>query len=132
MSVVLSIITVSFHLSLMVIFSVLLVDFYLVAIIYYWGMTINMFTGMSIIIAYGIAVDYSSHIAHCYLLTIPPVNDPSCSTSRQIRHYKARKSISVIGSSVFHGAMSSIITLLPLSYAESFYVVVFCRTWTGI
>lgn len=114
-AVVVSLITVSFHLSLMVLVSVLLVDFYLVSLVYYWGMTINMFTGISIILSFGIAVDYSTHIAHCYLLTIPPANDPSCSTPRQIRHYKARKTISVMGSSVFHGAMSSILSLIPLS-----------------
>ena len=46
----------------------MLVDFYLVAMVYFWDMTLNMFTGISMVIALGIAVDYSTHIAHTYLM----------------------------------------------------------------
>lgn len=67
-ALVVTFITVNFYLSLMVIMSVVLVDFYLVALIYYWNMTMNMFTGVSMVLSFGIAVDYSTHIAHTYLL----------------------------------------------------------------
>lgn len=37
-----------------------------------------------------------------------------------------------MGSSIFHGAMSTILSLAALAYAESFYFLIFFRTWTGI
>ena len=59
--------------------AVCLVDFYLVGLIYYWDLTMNTFTGVNMVFALGLAVDYSSHIAHTFLLTEPPA---SCVTDR--------------------------------------------------
>ena len=73
-------ITFNLHISLMVIVSVILVDYYLVALIYYWGMTLNMFTGVGMVLAFGIAVDYSTHIAHTYLIEEAPA---SCKTASE-------------------------------------------------
>ena len=62
-------ITVNIRVTLFVIFSVLLVDYYLIAAMYFSGLTLNSFTGVNIIFALGLAVDYSSHIAHNFLMT---------------------------------------------------------------
>ena len=66
---VVAFITVNLHLSLMILFSIALVDYYLVALIYFWGMTMNMFTGVAMVLSLGIAVDYSTHIAHTFFMT---------------------------------------------------------------
>ena len=118
-AVVVTFITMNLHLSLMIILSIVLVDYYLIALIYFWGLTINMFTGLCTILSLGIAVDYSTHIAHTFLLTEPPA---SCKTNREKRYYKAIKAISQMGSSIFHGAMSTILSLVALAYAESFHI----------
>lgn len=66
---VVTFITMNLHLSLMILLSIVLVDYFLIALIYFWGLTINMFTGLCMILSLGIAVDYSTHIAHTFLLT---------------------------------------------------------------
>lgn len=65
-------VTVNLRLTFLVLVSVVLVDYYLVALLYFWGLTLNMFTGAHMIFAVGMAVDYSTHIAHAYLLAEPP------------------------------------------------------------
>ena len=129
MAIVVAFITVNLHLSTIILISVMLVDFYLVAMVYFWDMTLNMFTGISMVIALGIAVDYSTHIAHTYLMAQPPA---SCKTNREKRYYKAKKAVSQMGSSVFHAAFSSFLSLIPLGYADSYHFMVFFRTWSSI
>ena len=47
---------------------VLLVILYIAGIIYFWDLTLNSFTGMNMIFALGISIDYSIHVAHKYLI----------------------------------------------------------------
>lgn len=91
MVVVVGFITMNALVTGLVVFSVLLVDFYLIALIYFWGLTMNSFTGVNMIFALGLAVDYSSHIAHNFLMTRPPA---SCVTNREKRYYKAKVAVS--------------------------------------
>lgn len=56
----------------MVIFTVILVDVFVLAGCYYWGLTLNNILAVQLSFALGISVDYSSHIAHTYLLVVPP------------------------------------------------------------
>jgi len=64
---VIIIITGSLFVTLLVTLAVLLVDLFLVALIYYWGLTFNSVVVVNVVIAIGLAVDYSAHIAHTYL-----------------------------------------------------------------
>lgn len=126
---VVSFITVNLKVTALVVFAVLLVDFYLIALIYFWGLTMNMFTGVNMIFALGLAVDYSTHIAHNFLLNEPPA---SCITAREKRQYKARKAVSQMGSSVFHGGASTFIAISVLGFSTSYAFTVFFKTWIGI
>ena len=85
------IITANVPVTLLVALSVLLVDFFLVALIYYWSLTFNSIVVVNVVIAIGLAVDYSAHIAHNYLIVVPPA---SCKTDSQKRKYKAMKALS--------------------------------------
>ena len=109
--------------------AVCLVDFYLVGLIYYWDLTMNTFTGVNMVFALGLAVDYSSHIAHTFLLTEPPA---SCVTDREKRYYKAKKAVSQMGSSVFHGGFSTFLAISVLGFSKSYAFTVFFKTWFGI
>ena len=113
----------------LVVFAVLLVDFYLIGLIHFWGLTMNSFTGVNMIFALGLAVDYSTHIAHNFLLTVPPA---SCTTNREKRAYKARKAVSQMGSSVFHGGASTFLAISVLGFSTSYAFTVFFKTWIGI
>ena len=61
-------ITGSLPVTALVVFAVVLVDFFLIALIYFWDLTFNTIIIVNIVIAIGLAVDYSAHIAHTYLI----------------------------------------------------------------
>ena len=64
--------TGSLTVTILVTFSVLLVDFFLVALLHYWNLTFNSVVVVQVVIAVGISVDSSAHIAHTYLIVKPP------------------------------------------------------------
>ena len=61
-------ITASVPITILVTFSVLLVDFFLVALLHYWNLTFNNIVVVQVVIAIGLSVDFSAHIAHTYLV----------------------------------------------------------------
>ena len=65
-------VTGSLPVTLLVVLAVGIVDFFLLALIYYWDLTFNTIVVVNIVIAIGLAVDYSAHIAHTFLLVEPP------------------------------------------------------------
>ena len=46
--------------------------------------------------------------------------------------FKAAKSLSQMGSSVFHGAFSTFLAISILGFSKSYIFVVFYRMWFGI
>lgn len=119
-------VTGSVQVTLLVTLAVILVDLFLIAAIHYWDLTFNTVVVVNVVIAIGLAVDYSAHIAHTYLLITPP---KSCTTPSEMRIYKARKALSVMGSSVFHGGFSTFLAIIALAGSRSYVFVVFFRMW---
>ena len=74
MGLVLLFITGNFSVTLLVVLSIVMVDAYLYALLYYWNLTFNTIVLINIVVAIGLSVDYSAHIAHTYLVTVPPNN----------------------------------------------------------
>jgi predicted RND superfamily exporter protein len=70
--IVLIILTANFTVTLLILFCVALVDLYLFALLYFWDVTLNSVTVVNIVIAIGLAVDYSTHIGHAYLVYEEP------------------------------------------------------------
>ena len=68
---VVAFVTLNLKITVLVTLAITLVDFYLIGLIHYADLTLNNFTGINMIFALGLAVDYSTHIAHTYLLTEP-------------------------------------------------------------
>ena len=64
-------ITFNVRVTVFIVFVVLLVVLYIAGTIHFWGLTLNNVTGMNMIFALGISIDYSVHIAHKYLLIKP-------------------------------------------------------------
>ena len=121
-------ITGSLPVTMLVCMAVLLVDLFLVAIIHYWGLTFNTVIVINIVIAIGLSVDYSAHIAHTYLTVVPPA-DLSNSDKRK---YKARLALSQMGSSVFHGGFSTFLAIITMAAAKSYIFKAFFKLWFGI
>lgn len=67
-SLVIFFITSSLAATFMVLLCVLLVDLFLGALVYYWGLSFNSVVVVQTVIAIGLSVDYSAHIAHTYLV----------------------------------------------------------------
>ena len=61
-------ITFNLKVTILIVAVVLLVILYMAATIYFWGLTLNAITGMNMIFALGISIDYSIHVAHKYLV----------------------------------------------------------------
>ena len=89
--VVIIFITASIQITIMVTIAVLLVDFFIVALVHYWNLTFNSVVVVQVVIAIGLAVDYSAHIAHTYLVVEPP---PKLRSKKSKRLYKASRAIS--------------------------------------
>ena len=122
-------VTVNVQVTLLVVFAVLLVNFFLLALLHFWQLTLNFMVMVNMIFAIGLAVDFSSHIAHTYLITKPTARQK---TLAEAREYKARSAVSQMGSSVFHGGVSTFLAISVLAFSKSYVFVVFFRLWVGI
>lgn len=111
--------------TLLVLLAVCLVDVFLVGAIHYWDLTFNTVIVVNIVIAIGLAVDYSAHIAATYLFIVPPKGF----SDSEKRVYKAKKALAVMGSSVFHGGFSTFLAIIALADSQSYVFVVFFRMW---
>lgn len=113
---------------------VALVDLFLFALLYFWGVTLNSVTVVNIVIAIGLAVDYSAHIGHAYLTVKPPTHDENGKelSDMEKRQFKARGALKEIGGSVFHGAFSTFLAILVLGPSKSYIFMTFFKMWFGI
>lgn len=103
----------------------------LFGLIHFWSLTVNPLVVLNIIVAIGISVDYSAHIAYSFL-TEPPPEKSGYDTPEKIRLYKATVAVSKMGSSVFHGGFSTFLAILVLAPGKTYVFVVFFRIWVGI
>ena len=97
-------ITASFQTTIIVVSVVSLVIVFMVGGSYYLDLYMNMILTMNMSFCLGVAVDYSTHIAHTFQMVKAPDRIKSAMGQRA---YKARKAISMMGSSVFHGGFST-------------------------
>ena len=128
-------VTANLTVTAMVLFCVTLVDLFLFSLLPFWDVKLNSVTVVNIVIAIGLAVDYSAHIGHSYLMVEPPDVDPV--TNRKLsnfekRVFKARGALGKMGSSVFHGAFSTFLAISVLSPSDSYIFKSFFKMWFGI
>lgn len=65
-AVVILALTNSLRITIFVLMCIALVDLYLLALLSIWDVTLNSVTLINLVIAIGLAVDYSAHIAHTF------------------------------------------------------------------
>ena len=122
-------VTGSLPVTVLVVFSVVLVDVFLLGLVHYWDLTMNSIVTVFLVIGLGLSVDYSAHIAHTYLTVEPP---NSITKPLEKRHYKASVAISSMGSSVIHGGFSTFLAVCTLGAARSYIFQVMFKTFFGI
>ena len=118
-------VTMSIRMTIVVILVVLLVNLFMLGFAKLWGLTLNLVVTINSGFALGIAVDFSSHIAH----TFQTVRAPAHYTNAQKRRYKAKRAISQMGSSVFHGGFSTLIAISVMGLADNYVFQVFFKCW---
>jgi len=93
------------------------VDVCILGYMAHWDLDFNSVTAINLVLAVGLAVDYSAHIAHSFLVATGPGVD------------RAKEAVDHIGMSVFNGAFSTFLAILPLSLGKSYIFNVFFKMW---
>jgi len=78
--------TANLKISCFILICVGLVDLFLFALMVFWQVSYNTVTGLNIVLAIGLAVDYSAHIGHSYLVH----DEPLMLEGRELSDYERR------------------------------------------
>ena len=127
-SLVIYFMTVSASMTLLIVLNVLLVNVFMLGYISLWGFEFNFLVSTQLSFAIGVAVDYSSHIALAFMMAEPPARYPAW----RKRAYKARKALSQMGVSVFHGGFSTLTAIFVLSKCKYYIFVGLFKCWLCI
>jgi len=118
--IITSVIIASVHASAMVIVCVVLVDIDILGLMHMWGLTIDSVTIINLVLAVGLAVDYSAHVAHAFVV------------AKGTRQERADTALAEMGTAVVHGALSTFAAVLVLSTSQSYIFRVFFKQFFGI
>jgi len=101
----------------LVLLMIAFVDACILGYMAHWGLPFNSVTAINLVLAVGLAVDYSAHIAHSFLVETGPGLE------------RAKKAVDHIGFSVFNGAFSTFLAIMPLGLGKSYVFGVFFKMW---
>ena len=92
--------------TLLVVSFIIMIDVDLLGLIKWWGLTVNAVTIIIVVMAIGLAVDYNAHIVHSWL------------TCKEAKANKTKIMIAIdeIGVSVLHGAISTFLAVVVMSF----------------
>eukprot|EP00803_Ostreobium_quekettii_P005975 evm.model.scf_1009.2 EVM.evm.TU.scf_1009.2 scf_1009:10842-19479(+) len=99
---------------------VMLTDLWLFGSMWYADLTFNILTSNNIVMAVGIAIDYSVHVGHSFLVV-----DGS-------RRERAQKALYHIGGEVFSGALTTYLAVCALAFAKHYIFRAFFKMLTVI
>merc|ERR1719270_93837 len=86
---------------------------------HFWGMTINITTCITLVIAVGLCIDQAAHIAHTFLVTQEPD-----------KNKRAIITLTEIGSPVMSGGVSTFLAFSIASTSESHVFLTFFKIFT--
>ncbi|XP_062500022.1 patched domain-containing protein 3-like [Corticium candelabrum] len=87
---------------------------------HFWNLTIDVVTTVVLILAIGLAVDYSAHIAHAFL--IPNAKDKS-------NDDRAITTLRTIGTAVWNGGFSTFLAFVLLASSDSYVFMTFFKVF---
>jgi len=103
----------------LVVAMILAIDVCLVGSMFYFSLDYNSVTAINIVLAIGLSVDYSAHIARSFL-----------AVKGESRQERAVKALEHIGGAVLNGAGSTFIAVFVLVASTSYIFFVFWLMWT--
>ncbi|CAI5465277.1 unnamed protein product [Closterium sp. Yama58-4] len=92
----------------------------LVGCLYWFGLAFNSVTSITLLLAIGIAVDYSAFTAFSFLSQVGTRQD------------RARRALNHLGVAVFNGGFFMFLSILPLALAKSFVFQTFFKMFSMI
>jgi len=102
--------------SLLVFCSVIFTILEVIGFMYHWGLKIDGVTVVMLIVALGLAIDYSAHIGVAYV-----------QSSADTRQGAVIQALADMGTPVCHGAMSTFIAIVVLAGSKSYVFISFFR-----
>ncbi|KAF6020795.1 PTCHD3 [Bugula neritina] len=84
-------------------------------LMYFWNLSIDTVTCIQLVLAIGLAVDYSAHIGHTFM------------TVTGTRNERAMKTLADIGPAVFNGGFSTLLAFMLLASSDSYVFDVFFK-----
>jgi len=89
----------------------------IVGFLHFWGMTIDIISAVSIVLAIGLCVDYCVHIGHAFL--IAPGN----------RVEKSINALETIGPAVFNGGFTTLLAVIVMAFSKSSVFLTFFKVF---
>merc|ERR1711968_37309 len=106
--------------SCLVMLCIVMIDVDILGMMYLWDISIDSVAVANLVLAIGLAVDYSVHVAHAFLnLSGTPI-------------HRAQVAMIDMGTSVLHGGISTFVAVVILSTSKSYIFVVFFKMFFGI
>ena len=93
----------------------------LFGLMYFWDVTLNGVSMITLVMAIGFAVDYSAHIAHAFVMS-----------KEETANKRVVDAVSTLGASVFIGGFSTFLGMFVLLFASSEIYRIFFRMFVGI
>lgn len=93
----------------------------LFGLMYFWDVSLNGVSMITLVMAIGFAVDYSAHIAHAFVVS-----------EKETANKRVVDAVSTLGASVFMGGFSTFLGMLVLVFASSEIYRIFFRMFVGI
>lgn len=104
----------------LVVLMVALVDVQLLGYLHYVGVTLNIVSAVQITLAVGLAVDYSAHVAHSFMI------------ATGTRRERVEHALQHVGAAVTNGGISTFLAVVCLSASHTYIFVVFFKCIAGI
>lgn len=82
-------------------------------IMHLWGLSINIVSFINLVIAIGLAVDYSAHIGHCFMTFVGDRNE------------RVKATLVEMGNPVFSGGFSTFLAFILLAASKSYIFTTF-------
>eukprot|EP01060_Flectonema_neradi_P010777 TRINITY_DN17856_c0_g1_i3.p1 TRINITY_DN17856_c0_g1~~TRINITY_DN17856_c0_g1_i3.p1 ORF type:complete len:937 (+),score=137.24 TRINITY_DN17856_c0_g1_i3:1728-4538(+) len=127
--VLVTILVASVSMGGIVVFMIGCVDICMLGFMIVVNVDVNSVSVVCIVVAIGLAVDYSVHIGHAFLLVKAEPDGDCRFTQRQLR---AAYALCKMGPAVVNGALSTFIAIVPLMVAKSYVFTVFFRMFVVI
>eukprot|EP00058_Branchiostoma_floridae_P007566 XP_002593054.1 hypothetical protein BRAFLDRAFT_74381 [Branchiostoma floridae] len=89
-------------------------------LMHFWGLTIELSTMVILVLAVGLAVDYSAHVGHTFMLV------------QGTRNERAKETLLRIGTAVFNGGFSTFLAFVLLSGSQSYIFQTFFKVFFGV